>query len=661
MATGNVQCPHCGAAFEVSRKNGKTGGFQCPQCSMNFSSADGGTAAVRPAPRQSTPAPAAVESSSGRWLVGGLILFGLVGLLSVSCIGVIWLGVMAKKENPGADKKLDDQAKVTPKTDDDAKKKIVNLDVPFKPKPKTDDVKKPDPDKEKKPTPITDSGKKPDPDKDKKPLPSLDKVNTKDKGKELPASLVNDLNSPNPATKDAALLYMLDKHPDRIYLIHLMYMSGHTSEILRSGGFKLLEKRVATFTRKDIDTLRNGLKSPAPAVQILFVDAVAALKADGAAAAPELAALLASPDGEVISHVAKALDDVGKLVWAAREAKSPAILAAGIDALRKKRLKTDEVFKIYETNLTHEEQVVKTAASLAVLELAPERLRLAHLADMAANATGSVRVTGEKNLRARLAIITAKELPDFKTGLKHTSHKVKLIFIDAVPALKDAAKEVVPELTELVDDAEIRVAKEACKALGNLGKTAAAAIPVLTKALESSDKDIAVAATLAIRKIDPANKTVANKGIDLLLDDLRPDIKELKTFIANPLASPSAAQVLDLGEPAVKPLIIHLMQSVRKKNGSETEQTAKRLMAYKFLIEFAKRADLKDAKLVQALRKFQLYTGGWADYENGLRTANAKNLGLTAEVRDLYTKTSDAAFVARTKIATLREPPPERK
>ena len=256
---------------------------------------------------------------------------------------------------------------------------------------------------------------------------------------------------------------------------------------------------------------------------------------------------------------------------------------------------------------------------------------------------------------------TVKDMPALRAGLKSPVRETCLAFVDAVGSLKADGKDAAPELGELLRNADKDIARRAMGVLEGLGKAAQKAVPALEKAMANPDKSLALAATLALSKIEPDSVAVRTKGLNLLLDDVTPDGKDIKTLLAQPLNSKSIASILDLGEHAIDPLVQHLLTRNNPKKlaaNQQVEAVAARYLGYEILKEFAKQAKgNQDKKLIAALKKHEpTLRIFWEPQEKTLATQARNAFGLPPELVQLYTFSQRSANQASTTIAALRTP-----
>jgi hypothetical protein len=329
--------------------------------------------------------------------------------------------------------------------------------------------------------------------------------------------------------------------------------------------------------------------------------------------------------------------------------------------LRAKKIKTPEALAACEKHLDHADMGVKDAAALVLLDLEPERLKADQLVEIAARSNEEVRTAGEKLLRQRLASVTVKDLPALRQGLKNPSRDVRMVFVDAIATLKADGKDAAPDLADLLGPADKELALPIIRALESMGKAAAKAVPALEKKVENPEKSVALAATEALCRIEPASDVLRTQGIDVLLDDLKPDAAKLNTLLVKPLGNRSATALLDLGEPAVTPIVKLLLTRNNPKNVAPNQQvdaTASRYVGYELLKELAKKAKTKDDKnLTAALKKYEIVLKvAWDAQEAGLAKQAKASFNLSPEVRQLYVATAEAAYQSYKAVSVLRAP-----
>ena len=375
--------------------------------------------------------------------------------------------------------------------------------------------------------------------------------------------------------------------------------------------------------------------------------------------------LVGNPDKGISLRAVLALDSMGKFVDVVRDNADANILSPALTALKSKGVKTEEELTAYEKHLQHPEGEVKRLAALALIQLAPARLQVDRLTDLMLTPNDEVRNAAGKLLRAKLgeklANVTIKDLPMLREGLKNPVREFRLSFVDAIGSLKANGQEAALDLAGLLGGPDKDISIQASRALEGMGRAAEKAVPTLEKTIASVDRSVAVAATIAMGKIDPANPTLRNKGVNLLIEDLDPDVKDLKTLLAQPLNSRSIATILEIGEPTIDPLVTYLLTRNSPKmvaQNKQLEAVAARYLGYEILKEFATQAKAKqDKKLIVALKKHESSLRAfWEPQETTLGNQARKAFGLPPETAQLYTTAARSANQARLAISALRVP-----
>jgi hypothetical protein len=461
------------------------------------------------------------------------------------------------------------------------------------------------------------------------------------------------------SVKDPAALGMLQLGPERLKMNRLLELMARPNEEIRAAADKLLRQKLANITAKELPELRQGLKNPVREIRLAFLDAIGSLKEEGKEAAPDLIPLIGSADKEVPERAILALEKMGRLVEVARDNSDAAILKPTLGALRAKKIKTAEALAVCEKHLDHADVGVKDAAALVLLDLEPERLQADRWAEFVSSTNEEVRTAGEKLLRKKLTSVAAKDLPSLRQGLKSPSRDVRIVFVDAIASLKADGKDAAPDLADLLGPADKDLSLPIMRALEGMGKAGAKAAPALEKKIADADKSVALAATLALCKVDPANAVLKTQGIDVLLQDLNPDVTKLNALLTRPLGSQSTAALLDLGEPAVAPLVKHLLSRNNPKSvpqNQQVEATAGRFLGYELMKEFAKRAKANDdKKLTLILKKYEISLKAvWEPQEAGLAKQAKLLFALPPETRQLYAATAESAYQSYKAISALR-------
>jgi HEAT repeat protein len=91
----------------------------------------------------------------------------------------------------------------------------------------------------------------------------------------------------------------------------------------------------------------------------------------------------------------------------------------------------------------------------------------------------------------------------WRQELKHPDATARWHAAAVFAVVRPPVREVIPDLTECLQDPESKVRWEAAVALGQMGPEAAEAVPALTRLLNDPVYFVRVAATEALKKIDP--------------------------------------------------------------------------------------------------------------------------------------------------------------
>ena len=120
------------------------------------------------------------------------------------------------------------------------------------------------------------------------------------------------LDHPDVVVQNLASLALVTLVPEQLTIAQLTKLMGLQSKEIRSSADRLLRKKLSTVMRKDVPELCKGLSNPVREVQLVFIDAIGSLKADGHEAASDLGTLLKSPDKEVSIRCCQVLEEMGK-------------------------------------------------------------------------------------------------------------------------------------------------------------------------------------------------------------------------------------------------------------------------------------------------------------------------------------------------------------
>jgi len=436
-----------------------------------------------------------------------------------------------------------------------------------------------------------------------------------------------------------------------------------------------------------------------------------------------LSTLALSIDDEMPWFAIDALSKLGQqaaaaaphLVSLAQASNDPKLQARTLLALKNTAVRNDETLDLYESLIEHKDAAVKELAAMNLLQFGPERVNAERLATLVGWKNQQISTEAEKHLRHRLSMVTAKDLPALKQGLRNPVRDVQLAYLDALGTLQSAGSEAAQDLVPLIKSSDKAVADQAVGALERVGKLVefanhhadpavvsaslaamrrkgardADAIAIYEKQLNHNDdramdtaalamiefaperltnerlvefmsrsKPLDLAATFALYKADPAHAELRTRGTAILAMSLNPEVSDLKAFLAEPLKSKNAAVLLDIGGAAAATNVVkHLLENNNPKGqvmNQKMEPTAERFMAYELLKELAKTAQTKkDRALISALQKLETsLSGTWAPIELSL----TKNLNPAPEMLLLRTATAESARQAVARIQSLRAP-----
>jgi WD40 repeat protein len=142
-------------------------------------------------------------------------------------------------------------------------------------------------------------------------LEALGRIGVKDRPVAL--LLAKAVEHQDPTVRVQALQVLARLTPEALPLGTLVEKLGHDpSPEVQAGAEKLLRDRFTSLTVQDVPALRRGLKSRHARACVCCAQAVGQLRADGAGAVPELAALLRRPAREVRLAALAALKACGK-------------------------------------------------------------------------------------------------------------------------------------------------------------------------------------------------------------------------------------------------------------------------------------------------------------------------------------------------------------
>ena len=302
---------------------------------------------------------------------------------------------------------------------------------------------------------------------------------------------------------------------------------------------------------------------------------------------PAVNTLLLSGDEELSAFAIEAITRMGPqaakaaphLMTLAQTSGDPKIVAGALGALKSTAIRTEPVLDLFVKLLDHPDATVKDPAALALLQVGPERLTVDRVAALMAWPNTEVRAEAGKLLRQRLAMVTPRDIPMLREGLKNPVREVCLAFIDAAGSLQRDGQALTPELLPHLIATDKEIVAQTVRALDRIGKLTdlardngdpavmAAALRALRgKALKTPEtlaiyemhldhandavknaaalalielgpkrlskdrlvefmarpKPVDLAATLALYDADPGNANLKTKGIDILVRELAP-------------------------------------------------------------------------------------------------------------------------------------------
>eukprot|EP00930_Biecheleria_cincta_P082670 TRINITY_DN72357_c0_g1_i1.p1 TRINITY_DN72357_c0_g1~~TRINITY_DN72357_c0_g1_i1.p1 ORF type:complete len:1153 (-),score=210.81 TRINITY_DN72357_c0_g1_i1:162-3620(-) len=175
---------------------------------------------------------------------------------------------------------------------------------------------------------------------------------------------------------------------------------------------------------------------------------------------------------------------------------------------------------------------VRAAASGALGQLgsqaAPSLRRLALLADDAIEQVRVSAVTAIGNIGAQL--VTSSEVPILRARLHDPSVEVRCSAATALGQLRSApGAETIMDLASKLQDLAADVRKAAVKSLGNLGNTAAPALPAMIVCIKDKDPHVRRAAAHAFETLG----VHAQPASQALIDGLRDSSEQVRRVCAN--------------------------------------------------------------------------------------------------------------------------------
>jgi hypothetical protein len=480
---------------------------------------------------------------------------------------------------------------------------------------------------------------------------------TQDKSKETLEVYETHLDHSNRDVREGAALAILAVNPDRLPIDRVIELLGRPELPVQAAARKSFEQRSSALTGKDLPALRRCLKNSEPRVQLAALEAFGSIKDGAKEATADLLPLVAANDKAVSAQAINTLDKLGKLPEAIRVSTEPAALLPMFGFIQVKKIKAPEVLAVCEKHLEHADAKVNQAATMLLLETDPDRLSLDRLVELAGNSDDKLAAAGKILMAKRLKSAKAQDLPALRKGLKNPDREVRIVFLGAIASLKADGAAAAPDLAEMLPGAEKELAVPIMMALASMGKAGAKAAPALEKLVEAADmdKEMALAATQTLCRIDPENRLLQTTGIPLLLADVAPDLKlMMKKMPPGKSAQRSAAALVDLGEPAVEPVLQRLLFQRQYKKVPQKEQwdaLAYRYVGFELLKGMAKKAkDKGDKKLSAALKKREGGIRNLKDQEDDYTKLLSNS---SAEVRQLNTEARNSAIQACEIIAAL--------
>jgi HEAT repeat protein len=291
----------------------------------------------------------------------------------------------------------------------------------------------------------------------------------------------------------------------------------------------------------DVQQLAAKLGSGTVAERSAAADALADMGPTAQAAVPQLVTALASPDGDVRWHSARALGVIGD--------------AKAIPALRK---------------LTTDANTMVRAQAIYALGL----LKSGDKESLSAIVTG----LADKEVQVRRAAVRAMSM--IKADRKVTIPLVVKLLEDADPnvamramsAITEAGTEAVPALTAALTHPEARY--WACIALSEIGPPAKDAVPGLIKVLADEQPQIRLQATIALAEIGPLAKS-AVLDLTKLLGDKSEPVRNAAVFALGRIGDKNAAAAIaKIDKPADDYLHTLCTWALARMNPEDKQQQA---------------------------------------------------------------------------------------
>jgi HEAT repeat protein len=274
--------------------------------------------------------------------------------------------------------------------------------------------------------------------------------------------------------------------------------------------------------KEAVPALAQALSHQHEEIRHEAAQALRAIGPDAKAAVPELMAAL---DDEQIVVQMPAVLALGSIGPAAKEAaqKVRSLQESDDDLLKvcvmwaiekmepdQQRLKTETTPALVNL-LLHEDQTVRNAAALAMLQLQPGPDVVAPLfAEAFAKASDEARA----DMINAAASLGAQAVPRLVLGLDHPN--VRQQIIEILGEIGPGAADAVPELLKYADDDDPAVRADVFITLGRIGPAAKAATEAATKALQDSEEEVQSSAVFALGSIGPDAADSVDEIVKLL-------------------------------------------------------------------------------------------------------------------------------------------------
>jgi WD40 repeat protein/HEAT repeat protein len=244
---------------------------------------------------------------------------------------------------------------------------------------------------------------------------------------------------------------------------------------------------------------------------------------------PDLVKVLENDCPAVLKvHVVRGLGNIGPdardavpvLVKFAEGKDDPRLLASLVEAFGKIGVNSPEVSALVRSGLAHKDAALRQQTLLALSRLGATALPLDVLLErMHKDTDKNVLASAEKIFQEKAGAITREDVPALRKGLTGPQSKVCIACAEAVLTLGTGATAAVPELVALLKRPEQDVQLAALRALGAVSGSDKTALPSVIKLIDAKDDlRTAVQAIVALGKIDPNHRVLAESGFPLLMD-----------------------------------------------------------------------------------------------------------------------------------------------